>query len=43
MEANTMRATRRSFVLVLAALFTGAARASDGVIKIGVLNDQTGI
>jgi branched-chain amino acid transport system substrate-binding protein len=30
-------------VLTLAALLAGVARASDGVIKIGVLNDQTGI
>ena len=42
-EANTIPATRRALVFVLAALLAGVARDSDGVSKIGVLNDQTGI
>jgi branched-chain amino acid transport system substrate-binding protein len=42
-EANTIPATRRDLLLALPALLGGAARASEGVIKIGVLNDQTGI
>ena len=42
-EANTIPATRRALVLALAALLAGVARAANGVLKIGVLNDQTGI